>query len=452
MGLGVGNADIRREMTKFVLTFVHGTWGRGMIWPSGDAAWTTDASTLCRSLRDRLGPDVVFRRFRWSGRNSHTARLNASKRLRDFLQEGLAEWPDATHIVVAHSHGGNVALMTLGASNLSERIAGVACLATPFIAARDRNLGRDPWAIVAPASLCLFMIGLSVLLVITVSESFWVVSGLLAIACGLLISAFVLLQTPVIEHASILRGELSPRPLEKDRLLLIRSPADEASLALAVFQFLSQTTVRLFLFGEAWYVHEERIIENLAQKPPGKLFLIAVFAWAGFLAFFFMDVMDVDSPWLLISAVVSFFIALPFVVVVSAAVNEKWTHSALYEKWFFRPNPRWGPRWLSSRNPISWLLGLPLAALIWLIIIPLLSLLLVLPFGWQAAFANILLDVTADTTPPGSWEIHLIEPPTSEEIGGPVPPLMHKVYENPRVQRKLGEWIETRRSDAAKRM
>jgi hypothetical protein len=95
--------------------------------------------------------------------------------------------------------------------------------------------------------------------------------------------------------------------------------------------------------------------------------------------------------------------------------------------------------------------GSVLAILIWLMI-PVLSMLLVLPFGWQAAFANILLDVTAETTPPGSWEIHLIEPPTSEEIRGPVPPLMHKVYENPRVQRKLGEWIETRDSDAAKRM
>jgi hypothetical protein len=70
--------------------------------------------------------------------------------------------------------------------------------------------------------------------------------------------------------------------------------------------------------------------------------------------------------------------------------------------------------------------------------IPLLSILM-LPFGWQAAVANIFLNVTAETTPPGSWEIHLIEPPTSEEIGAPVPPLMHKVYENPRVQIKLGE-------------
>ena len=148
-----------QETSKFVLTFVHGTWGRGMIWPSGDAVWTTDASTLCRSLRDRLGPDAVFRRFRWSGRNSHTARLKASRNLRGYLQEGLlAESPNATHIIVAHSHGGNVALMALAGSNLRERIAGVACLATPFIAARDRNIGRDAWAIIQKGSLVLLLL------------------------------------------------------------------------------------------------------------------------------------------------------------------------------------------------------------------------------------------------------------------------------------------------------
>ena len=37
-----------------------------------------------------------------------------------------------------------------------------------------------------------------------------------------------------------------------------------------------------------------------------------------------------------------------------------------------------------------------------------------------------------------------------EEIRAAVPPLMHKAYENPRVQRKLGEWIETLGSGAAK--
>jgi pimeloyl-ACP methyl ester carboxylesterase len=219
-------------MSKFVLTFVHGTWGRGMIFPSGDAAWTTDESTLCRSLRDRLGPDAVFRRFRWSGRNSHTARLNASERLRDFLQGGLRDSPDATHIIVAHSHGGNVALMAVGDHpNLRERISGVVCLATPFIAAQDRNIGRDAWAILTKGTALALVFLLGQLLMESyfwfkaydATVSIWHVVFLAV--CGLVVGLVLLLRNRVRERASKLRGELSPRPLEKDKLLLfVRQP------------------------------------------------------------------------------------------------------------------------------------------------------------------------------------------------------------------------------------
>ena len=83
------------------------------------------------------------------------------------------------------------------------------------------------------------------------------------------------------------------------------------------------------------------------------------------------------------------------------------------------------------------------SALLWPVV-GLLSLLLVVPFGWQAAVANIFLDVTAETTPVGFWETHLIEPPTSEELGRPVVPLVHMVYENPQVLRLVAEWIASR--------
>jgi len=427
-----------KEMSKLVLTFVHGTWGRGMIWPSGDAVWTTDASTLCKSLRDRLGPDAVFRRFRWSGRNSHTARLNASKRLRDFLEEGLADSPDATHIVIAHSHGGNIALMALGDSNLRERIAGVACLATPFIVAWDRNIGRGTWLIVAVSS---FGVLFYVIHRLVLKEPTLVA---MAIAFSL-VSVFYLLGKRVKERASKLRRELTPRPLEKHQVLILRSPADEASASLAVFQFLSQLTVRLFHFGESLHLK----VEDLG-KPPRKLLWIG--ASAGAVAFgifpllYFVsrvvfgvdlkdlvktavDLKDLPAPWVLIPTFVVFTIS--FVIFISALKTLIPAVPRMIFPRIFRPSS-------STFDPLT---GELLAVLMWLAI-PLLSILM-LPFGWQAAVANIFLNVTAETTPPGSWEIHQIEPPTSEEIGAPVPPLMHKVYENPRVQIKLGEWIET---------
>jgi hypothetical protein len=445
-----------KEMSKFVLTFVHGTWGRGMIWPSGDAVWTTDASTICKSLRDRLGPDAVFRRFPWSGRNSHTARLNASKRLRDFLQEGLAASPDATHIVIAHSHGGNIALMALGDSNLRERIAGVACLATPFIVAWDRNIGLGTWVVVGVSGTGLVFLLIKLLYRLNAIEE-WIpriegwnnpfVAGAALGIASLLFVVFFLLVRRMKEHASKLRRELTPRPLDKHQLLLLRSPGDEASASLAVFQFLSQLTVRLFHFGESLHLK----VEDLG-KPPRKLLWIGASAGAvafGIFPFLYfvskvvfgvdlkdlvktaVDLKDVvkPAPWVLIPTFVVF--AISFVIFISALKALIPAVPGMIFPRIFRP----------SSSTFAPLTGELLAVLMWLAI-PLLSILM-LPFGWQAAVANIFLNVTAETTPPGSWEIHLIEPPTSEEIGAPVPPLMHKVYENPRVQIRLGEWIET---------
>jgi hypothetical protein len=51
------------------------------------------------------------------------------------------------------------------------------------------------------------------------------------------------------------------------------------------------------------------------------------------------------------------------------------------------------------------------------VVIFLLSALLVLPLGWSIAMANIYVDVTAETTPPGAWMVDLVEAPTSKEFG-----------------------------------
>jgi hypothetical protein len=47
-----------------------------------------------------------------------------------------------------------------------------------------------------------------------------------------------------------------------------------------------------------------------------------------------------------------------------------------------------------------------------------------------------------ESTPVGRWETYLLEPPSSEELGTPVPPLMHGVHQNPRAHELVGRWIE----------
>jgi hypothetical protein len=102
---------------------------------------------LCR-LHARLGGRIRWHRFPWSGRNSHHARAIAAGRLRACLKARLAENPTARHLVIAHSHGGNVALD--GARRRSPRAASrVACLATPFIVVSQRDWGADEAGLMA---------------------------------------------------------------------------------------------------------------------------------------------------------------------------------------------------------------------------------------------------------------------------------------------------------------
>jgi hypothetical protein len=122
-----------------VVTLVHGTFGR---LPGRDAAWTRDGSFLRRRLEEELGGAVAFLPFRWSGMNWPSARYRAAHRLRDHFRTTAERYPERSHYVVAHSHGGNVVLYALRGivreASPGGLPAGVVCLSTPFIAAQPR--------------------------------------------------------------------------------------------------------------------------------------------------------------------------------------------------------------------------------------------------------------------------------------------------------------------------
>ncbi|HEV7660376.1 MAG TPA: hypothetical protein VGO55_11075 [Allosphingosinicella sp.] len=118
--------------TPPIFILVHGTF-------APDAAWTRADSPLATHLISRF-PGANVRPFLWSGRNSHRARLAAGAELQQILVDTAAETPDAPLLLIAHSHGGNVALYALGQSPVSHRVFGLVCLATPFIACQAREL------------------------------------------------------------------------------------------------------------------------------------------------------------------------------------------------------------------------------------------------------------------------------------------------------------------------
>jgi hypothetical protein len=83
---------------------------------------------------------VSFTIFEWSGENSHQARLTAASELATHLRAIADAHNGAAHFVVAHSHGGNVALAALSEDSARRSVDAIACLNTPFIQCRARSV------------------------------------------------------------------------------------------------------------------------------------------------------------------------------------------------------------------------------------------------------------------------------------------------------------------------
>lgn len=114
------------------VVMVHGTFAAG-------APWTSPTSELSRALTARV-PQVVLHTVDWGGQNSPSAREAASIVIRELI-ESLPRG-DAVFIV-AHSHGGNGALRAV--TGVGRPVAGVVCLATPFINSSPRQIPEsDP--------------------------------------------------------------------------------------------------------------------------------------------------------------------------------------------------------------------------------------------------------------------------------------------------------------------
>ena len=143
---------------------VHGTWGRGVIFrkdysrkkppswwrellPSGAPPWFQHGSFFRNALESELrrhNITATFRVFQWSGANSVFHRARAADELRSLL----ASDPDNVNsIVIAHSHGGNVAFRAI--LNLGSRGGKIhlVTLATPFLRVFPTWSGPGFWQV-----------------------------------------------------------------------------------------------------------------------------------------------------------------------------------------------------------------------------------------------------------------------------------------------------------------
>jgi hypothetical protein len=131
------------EKAKYCVTLVHGTF-------APNANWTQEGSVLRKTFEKALGGkrQAQFVPVGWSGANSQTERLSGSAKLSEKLLQNFHQYPDAAHFVVAHSHGGNIALMSCAAPSVAKTVSGLICLATPFLSYAPRRYLLNLWLFV----------------------------------------------------------------------------------------------------------------------------------------------------------------------------------------------------------------------------------------------------------------------------------------------------------------
>jgi hypothetical protein len=255
---------------QLLITTVHGTWPRGFFprlfrfkqWIRGligrrqpwepPPFWFEEGSPFLARLSAELR-DIPHKitRLLWSGENSISVRDKTAHRLTEHLSAEHAEHPQATQLIIAHSHGGNIALRALhllhqpdGSRLCHTDGAGplVVTLATPFVEVQHADFGAEPTFVRAAVFIAIW-IPLWVL-----AKAFFPMNEF---GAPLLISAAVFLvfcrfliwycfskratrrrQNHVeIRRTATQLGEIvSP---QAQRLLIIRAIDDEASLVLA---------------------------------------------------------------------------------------------------------------------------------------------------------------------------------------------------------------------------
>lgn len=240
------------DRQAYVFTLVHGTF-------AADAPWVhaTGADSFRDRLRTALAPAKVrFRHIEWgkTGRvhryiydQRDTARLKGAEALQRELREAQQDADGARHFVVAHSHGGNVALYALADESLQESVDGVVCMATPFLYPRLRPIGLARVWLAPLAAGCFFYL--------VPGYRRWCVD---AFGGWLLFLSIALLAICVIVSATITAARLLANrdgngltkyydSVRYDNvstpLLLLRSSGDEASGLLRLGQLMN------FLFG-----------------------------------------------------------------------------------------------------------------------------------------------------------------------------------------------------------
>jgi hypothetical protein len=278
-------SEIARQ--QLLITLVHGTWPRGVFprivrfkqWVREltrrqrrgppPPFWFEEGSPFLARLSTELG-DIShqMKALPWSGENSISARDNTAHVLAEHLSAEHAEHPQANQLVIAHSHGGNIALRALYLSQRrdSSQLCGrdsatpfVVTLATPFVEVHHADLGDRPTRVRWTISGCIFT--LIWLLPFTIFQLELFSPPVLIPVAVLLVIESLLSRYWISRRATARQNKVEAladatrfgpiASAQAQRLLVIRAIDDEASLVLALGTMFNYGATKTIAYSSA---------------------------------------------------------------------------------------------------------------------------------------------------------------------------------------------------------
>jgi hypothetical protein len=429
---------------EYVITLVHGTqlfrWlfepfinpskkQSGLLKELAEGpAWIQQDGKIARYLKKALGWRVRIEPFRWKGYNTVSARAVATKQLRTHLEDLRNRYPDAHQVVIAHSHGGNVAFAAIDDVVEAGRLLGAATLATPFLTARTRRVeglldGGDAMAAALMSGFATLATGLAY----GHGWSWWPWALVVCATVMVLILGGSWMTNAMKKTAATIEEVMKETKLRSEQVTIIRTRGDEAAAVIA------GARVAGAFVDLGWRRFSEPVLEKLSD----------VLEWVdyfGLRSLYRKSLREVriDSP-------------RPYTYRHTYGQNET---PSLSEQIWHSVIPLIGPILVTAfqeqEHPVlKWMIlaiaglyGLPalLALLVTLIsVIPAIVFCLgLLPCGWSVPFAGPYLDMTAEPAPPGTWLVTQVEPDGATGLSH------SKSYNDPKVHEHLAGWIRER--------
>lgn len=409
--------DDVKDPTAIVI-LVHGTFAK-------KAPWTFPPAPMTQSLKQDIGNGLLVVPHAWSGRNSFSARRKGALGLLKMVRRLSRAHPDVPLFLIGHSHGGSICYTVSGSRGGRQLVDGITTLSTPFIQIGSLEISgtlkTNVWIATFLASMIICMM------------MFAIARAVLGFPADLAFIFSVITSLTLASMAarrSLLRWKRFARRhssahYDRARMLILRTSADEAGWVIGLAGMMSWIANHVHQLGLNWTTLPIELVfaarDKLGRIGVGLVGMVLAAVFLGSLnhlveAYDVNDgFLEVGEMWTLVLLALTFGpLALYITVITSAWMGIMFIAAALFA---------------------------------WIPIV--IQLVVALALGKELLAFPTYLQISAEPTPPGTWEVTYITdlPQTSESrtvFTSSIGVQHSRLYNDPATLARISDWLRNR--------